>query len=154
MLQNLQESHRSQIFLSETAPDIAAKLLDEGGLVKEQDFLFSESLKDALADGEPSDRVRYPEREYVVQYDETDLAFMHRWLEHEGIFYWFDNQGPWEESLKFGDNNGSFEPLAIVNRFPYRPGASGAAGQPGARREQGRRGRRGAREQQGQHIPP
>ncbi len=32
-----------------------------------------------------------PEREYVVQYEETDWDFIQRWLEHEGRYYWFEH---------------------------------------------------------------
>jgi len=32
----------------------------------------------------------YGPRDYCVQYDETDLAFVQRLLEHEGIFYFFE----------------------------------------------------------------
>jgi type VI secretion system secreted protein VgrG len=35
----------------------------------------------------------YPKREYVVQYGETDLAFVSRLLEEAGISYWFDKDG-------------------------------------------------------------
>ena len=32
----------------------------------------------------------YEAREYCVQYDETDLDFVQRLMEHEGIFYFFE----------------------------------------------------------------
>ncbi|MFT4512415.1 MAG: type VI secretion system VgrG family protein [Planctomycetota bacterium] len=127
-LQNLQESHRSRIFVEETAPTIVAKLLEEGGLLNERDFYFSESMQQALGVAEPTERARYPQREYVVQYGENDLMFVHRWLEHEGVFYWFENQEEWEEKLKFGDSNGSFVPLPIVSSFPYRPVSTSETG--------------------------
>lgn len=34
---------------------------------------------------------RYPKRELCVQYRETDLAFVSRLLEEEGITYWFEH---------------------------------------------------------------
>lgn len=36
-------------------------------------------------------RTEYPPREYIVQYRETELAFMHRLMEEEGIFYFFSH---------------------------------------------------------------
>ena len=35
-------------------------------------------------------RGSYPPRDYCVQFDESDLAFVRRLMEHEGIFYFFE----------------------------------------------------------------
>ena len=42
------------------------------------------------ADFEKRLQKTYPPREYCVQYDESDLDFVQRLLEHEGIFYFFE----------------------------------------------------------------
>ena len=46
----------------------------------------------------------YATREYVVQYNETDLAFISRLLEHEGIFYFFEHDDK-REKVVFCDDN-------------------------------------------------
>lgn len=61
---------------------------------------------------------RYREREFVVQYEETDLAFLSRWCEASGIFYFFrqDAEG---DTVVFGDSNVAF---AEYGSLPYRHG--------------------------------
>ena len=48
----------------------------------------------------------YPPREYCVQYRETDLDFVQRLMEHEGIFYHFDHADG-EHTLVLSDANAS-----------------------------------------------
>ncbi|MEL7447984.1 MAG: type VI secretion system tip protein TssI/VgrG, partial [Pseudomonadota bacterium] len=55
-------------------------------------------------------RKEYPLRNYVVQYKETDLAFVRRLLEHRGIFFFFDHSDD-REKLILGDHNASFDPV-------------------------------------------
>lgn len=62
----------------------------------------------------------YREREFIVQYNETDLAFLSRWCEANGIFYYF-TQGDSTETVVFGDSNVAFG-QAAVQRLPYRNG--------------------------------
>jgi type VI secretion system secreted protein VgrG len=50
----------------------------------------------------------YPKREFVVQYKETDLAFITRLCEYYGITYFFDHEGE-VEKLVFVDRQSSFE---------------------------------------------
>lgn len=71
---------------------------------------------------------RYPERPFVVQFEETDLGFFDRILEHDGIFYFFE-EGEAGERLVLADDPsqlaaGSGGPAGL----PYRPAASLAAG--------------------------
>jgi type VI secretion system secreted protein VgrG len=48
----------------------------------------------------------YPPRDYCVQYRESDLNFVQRLMEHEGIFYHFDH-GDGEHTLVLSDANTS-----------------------------------------------
>lgn len=50
---------------------------------------------------------RYPKRNYVVQYNESDLAFISRLCERNGIFYFF-KQEDGGETVVFGDKNVAF----------------------------------------------
>jgi type VI secretion system secreted protein VgrG len=49
-------------------------------------------------------KASYPPREYCVQYRESDLAFVQRLMEHEGIFYHFDHADG-EHTLVLSDAN-------------------------------------------------
>ncbi|MEZ4453358.1 MAG: type VI secretion system tip protein TssI/VgrG [Nannocystaceae bacterium] len=57
------------------------------------------------------DRVRYPRREYCVQYRESDLAFASRLMEEEGIAYHFDHDHGDAEVMVLVDDNHAFPRL-------------------------------------------
>jgi type VI secretion system secreted protein VgrG len=65
---------RSRIFQDKTVPEIVQQVLKDGGV----------EVRASLSG-------RYGPREYCVQYRESDLDFVHRLLEDEGIFYWFEH---------------------------------------------------------------
>lgn len=64
-----------RIFQNMTAVEIVEKIFSKYGTAK-----FEKRLQGS-----------YPSREYCVQYDESDLDFVQRLLEHEGIFYFFEH---------------------------------------------------------------
>ncbi|HBP20983.1 MAG TPA: hypothetical protein DEA08_24760, partial [Planctomycetes bacterium] len=79
-------------------------------------------LKRASGGASP-DREVYPQREYVVQYEETDYDFLCRWLEHEGVFFFFENDGT-NEKVVFADTMASYKPVVPgASTYPYRPQA-------------------------------
>ncbi|MCC8941814.1 type VI secretion system tip protein VgrG [Bradyrhizobium sp. Arg62] len=50
---------------------------------------------------------RYPKRNYIVQYNESDLTFISRLCERNGIFYFFKQEED-GETVVFGDKNLAF----------------------------------------------
>lgn len=62
----------------------------------------------------------YKTWEYVVQYGETDLAFLLRLFGHEGIYFWFEHS-PGGEKLILGDHFTVHEPFAGYENIPYYP---------------------------------
>ena len=62
----------------------------------------------------------YKTWEYVVQYGETDLAFLLRLLGHEGIYFWFEHTENGEK-LILGDHFSVHEPFAGYEDIPYYP---------------------------------
>ncbi len=50
-----------------------------------------------------------PQREYVIQYNESDFDFVSRWLEAEGIFYYFEHTES-KHTLVLADSNGTLKP--------------------------------------------
>ncbi|HAK61152.1 MAG TPA: type VI secretion system tip protein VgrG [Nitrospiraceae bacterium] len=67
----------SRIFQEMSAPDIVKQVLQEGNIPASE---FRLDLQGT-----------YPTREYCVQYQESDLNFISRLLEEEGIYYFFEH---------------------------------------------------------------
>lgn len=129
----LAHTQRSRVFHSTSYPAIVRSILIEHGFVEDEDFEMrlargARTANEELPDAGPADDdfAEYPQREYTAQYEETDLAFVERLLEHEGIFYFFV-QDPDRERIVFGDRNGHFGshgPLAFEpNASTDRPSA-------------------------------
>ncbi|MGE4405862.1 type VI secretion system tip protein TssI/VgrG [Pseudomonas sp.] len=96
-------AHRSnqRIFQQLSVPQIIARILEEHGILADTGHRFQLGP------------VLYPARDYCVQYDESDLHFLQRLCEEEGIHYHFehDRQG---HVLVFGDDQTVFPTLAPV----------------------------------------
>ena len=94
-----------RIFQDRTAQEIVTQVLQEAGL--------------------PDDQVRWQNqarpsaREYCVQYRETDLQFISRLLEEEGLFYFFEH-GLAGHILVIADHNRAFQPMPGEAGLPYR----------------------------------
>jgi type VI secretion system secreted protein VgrG len=61
----------------------------------------------------------YSPNEYVVQYNETDLDFVHRWLEAEGIYYYFAHSDETKDKIVFADSPEGY--LSSIGTYRYRP---------------------------------
>lgn len=104
MLWRLSLTRRSRVFVRETLLQTTERLLREAGLT-EQDFTF-----------EVANRDRYTPREHACQYHESNLDFLSRHLEHEGLYYYFTHA-----------NDGSRERLVITDSITFaRPYDSAA----------------------------
>ena len=74
-------------------------------------------------------RAPTPPREYCVQYDESDLDFVQRLMEHEGIFYFFEYAED-GHTLVLADAMAKLKPRrglrdrAVPRRGPPRPAAT------------------------------
>ncbi len=75
----------------------------------------------------------YPARRHVVQYEESDLAFVSRLCEHDGIFYFFEHDDS-GDTVVFGDSNLAFTQAQLPDgaKVPFRrdrtaPGAGEVA---------------------------
>lgn len=81
---------RSRCFNEMSLPDIITQVLTELGLSDGTDFELRLSGS-------------YSAREYVVQYEESDFAFLSRWMERLGMFYFFEHGDV--EKLVIADSN-------------------------------------------------
>ncbi len=95
-----------RIFQNKTVQDIITQILDDAGFSGDQ---FRFDLQDPGA-----------QREYCVQYRETDLRFISRLMEYEGIFYFFEHSSE-GHVLVMSDHSGALNPPEERDTFLYRP---------------------------------
>ncbi|MFK0689364.1 type VI secretion system Vgr family protein [Mesorhizobium sp. IMUNJ 23033] len=91
-----------RIFQKKSVPDIVKEVFNESGIAD-----FNLRLQGS-----------YPPREYCVQYDETDLDFVQRLLEHEGILYFFEHDEG-KHTLVLTDAMSKLKPAPGYDKVPY-----------------------------------
>lgn len=94
----------NRVFQNLSVHDIVREVLTGYGLVEGTHF-------DIHGEGK--------KREYVVQYEESDWDFVQRWLEREGLFYWFE-QDPKNARLVVADENGVAQEIPSPKTLSYR----------------------------------
>jgi len=99
----------NRIFSHKTVPQIAKILFGEHGFT---DF------DDTLGSG-------YKEKDFVVQYRESDFAFISRLFEKAGIYYYFKHEEK-RHVMVLGDAIGAHGPVAGYKEIPYFPPAKNA----------------------------
>lgn len=113
----LEHSTHQRIFQKKAVPEIIAQVL-EAQAIQSDAFAFQLSGK-------------YPEREYCVQFGETDLAFIQRLCVESGIHYHFQHS-PERHLLVFGDDQSVF--ARPDQSTPYSPGSGMVADAPAIKR--------------------
>jgi type VI secretion system secreted protein VgrG len=96
-----------EVFLDTALPQIIEKKLGLVGLAEDFELRLAEEKL-------------YAEREFIVQYDETDLAFVSRLLEHVGINFYFEH-GDGRDKIVFCDRNTGFGVAPNDGRVAYYP---------------------------------
>lgn len=104
-LQRMSLTRCTAIYMGKSVPEIVVAKLIESGFSEAADFELR------------LDR-SYPEREYVVQFQETDLAFISRLSEHIGIHFAFDHETGTDRLILTDDNLGYGSPRDL--RVPFR----------------------------------
>ncbi len=92
----LQYTRNSRIFQQLSTPDVTRRVLQDGGIA-------GNAISSLL-------HSRYEPRDYCVQYQESDLSFIARLFEEEGIFYFFEHERD-RDRLVLGDGSHAFEAL-------------------------------------------
>jgi type VI secretion system VgrG family protein len=115
-------SRQNQIYQNMTVPQIVAQEI-KGDRAKDT----TQHAKVGLFGDDFEQRLTrtYGAREYKVQYNESDFDFVARLMEHEGIFYFFE-QGADREKMIITDDNVHFAGPKNAKDLPYRQ-ASGLA---------------------------
>lgn len=79
-------TQHNQVFLNKTCPQFLQQVLQDGGLENGKDF-------------ELRLRGNYPAWEYICQYGESHFAFVSRWMERYGMYYFFEQEDVGEKLI-------------------------------------------------------
>jgi type VI secretion system secreted protein VgrG len=82
-LSKLEQSCRNRVFLNQKPFDVVHQV------IQEQVLAYSTTFKLAVPDSIVSGLVLNAKKEMLMQYQESDLAFISRLLSHMGLFYYF-----------------------------------------------------------------
>jgi type VI secretion system secreted protein VgrG len=93
-----------RIFQEMTVPDIVQEIFREHGFSDFDNLLTAE----------------YRQWDYCVQYRESDLSFVSRLMEHEGIYYYFKHEAN-KHNLVLADSYSSHDFIEGYNEVPYYP---------------------------------
>ena len=96
----------NQLFLDKTVPNIIEEILKQAGLTT-QDYELKLTKN-------------YPQWEYICQYAETDFDFISRWMEREGIYFFFQ-QDENNEKLIITDSSTAHEDIRGDSTIPFSP---------------------------------
>ncbi len=98
--------------LNEGMKEMLDAMLLELGMTKNEDYQLGGALEAVPA--------VYDAREMMVQFRETDFAFISRWCEHYGIYYFFTKGAHGDELQVFGDDTASYLPIdAVDDHVPF-----------------------------------
>lgn len=80
----------SEVYLDMTFPEILKKILEDTGLRKDVDYRMSLQREEEEPGGDAPSAGQYRRWSYVCQYQETHFNFISRWMEREGVYYYFE----------------------------------------------------------------
>lgn len=103
----LTQTTHNQIFLNQNNQQFLTAVLKDGGLSPGIDFKITLQQN-------------YPTWDYICQYGETHFEFASRWMERDGLYYFFE-QGDSSEKLVITDTLTAHTPMPQGASFRYSP---------------------------------
>ena len=98
--------YSNQLFLDKSVQEVIEEILKQGGLTS-QDYQFK-LVK------------QYSKWEYISQYSETHLDFISRWMEREGIYYFFEQTKNGEKMI-IADSSTAHKDIPVEKKVYYAP---------------------------------
>ncbi|UQA60516.1 type VI secretion system Vgr family protein [Polyangium aurulentum] len=112
-LARLALSRHSRIFTKKSVPEAIRAILDDNGLAGSYEFRLTQS---------------YEVEEHIGQYRESDFDFVSRWLEREGIAYFFEHSEGGEKVVFCDDKSYPAEGMGKPIRYFPQTGQDRSAG--------------------------